>query len=71
MVFDKPPCKNREVPLFLLRKIWDEFIMGFHANYYDINELHGVGLDFVKDQPNDKHNPLRGPPTPRHVPNPS
>jgi hypothetical protein len=23
MVFDKPPCNNREVPLYFLRKLWE------------------------------------------------
>jgi hypothetical protein len=43
MVFDKPPCNNREVLLFLLRKLWAKFILGFHVSYFDIGEFHGVG----------------------------
>jgi hypothetical protein len=44
MVFDKPPCNNREVPLYFLRKLWEEFILGHHVNYFDIGEFQGVGL---------------------------
>jgi hypothetical protein len=32
MVFDKPPCNNMEMPLYFLRKLWIEFIMGKHVN---------------------------------------
>jgi hypothetical protein len=32
MVFDKPPCNNREMPLYFLRKLWDEINLGKHVN---------------------------------------
>jgi hypothetical protein len=32
MVFDKPPCNNREMPLYFLRKLSVDFIMGKHIN---------------------------------------
>jgi hypothetical protein len=47
MVFDKPPCNKREVPLKFLRKLWDEFILGQHVNYFDIADFLGVGLGFT------------------------
>jgi hypothetical protein len=43
MVFDKPPCNNREVPLYFLRKLWDEFILGKNVNYFDMGDFQGVG----------------------------
>jgi hypothetical protein len=39
MVFDKPPYNNREVPLYFLRKLWTEFVLGHHVNYFDIGEF--------------------------------
>jgi hypothetical protein len=39
MVFDKPPCNNKEVPLYFLRKLWVEFVLGHHVNYFDIGEF--------------------------------
>jgi hypothetical protein len=50
MVFDKPPCNNREVPLYFMRKLWAKFIMGKNVNYFDIGKFHGVGLGSVNDQ---------------------
>ena len=49
MVFDKPHCKNREVPLYFLYQLWAKFIIGFHVNYFDISEFHGVGLGSTQD----------------------
>jgi hypothetical protein len=43
MVFDKPPCNNSEVPLYIWRKLWEEFILGHHVNYFDMGEFQGVG----------------------------
>ena len=39
MVFDKPPCDNMDVPLYFLRKLWVDFILGKHFNYFDISEF--------------------------------
>jgi hypothetical protein len=49
MVFDKPPYNNREVPLYFLRKLWDEFILGLHVNYFDMGEFQGVGIGSTLD----------------------
>ena len=51
MVFDKPPCNNVEVPRYFLRKLWAEFVLGFHVNYFDITEFQGVSFVSVQDQP--------------------
>jgi hypothetical protein len=32
MVFDKPLYNKRDVPLYFLRKLWDEFILGKNVN---------------------------------------
>jgi len=70
MVFDKPPCNNVEVPQYFLRKLWAEFELGYHVNYFDITEFQGVGLGSAQDRPQAHRNPLRGPPAPRREPNP-
>jgi len=44
MVYDKPPCNNREVPQYFLRQLWVEFVLGLHVNYFDITEFHDIGL---------------------------
>lgn len=71
MVFDKPPCNNREVPQYLLRKLWAEFELGLHVNYFDITEFQGVGLGSAQDRSAARQKPLRGPLPPKHEPNPA
>ena len=51
MVFDKPPCYNVEVPQYFLRKIWVEFVLGLHANYFDITKFQGIDFGSAQDQP--------------------
>ena len=70
MVFYKPPCNNVEVPQYFLKKIWADFVLGFHVNYFDITEFQGVGFGSAQDRPHAHQNPLRGPPAPRQEPNP-
>ena len=43
MVFDEDPHGNRDIPFYFLRKLYAEFILGKHVNYFDILEFHGVG----------------------------
>ena len=43
MVFDVPPHNNREIPLYFLRKMYVEFMLGKHVNYFDMMEFQGVG----------------------------
>jgi hypothetical protein len=52
MVFEKPPCNNREVPLYFLRKLWAEFMLGHHVNFLDIGELWGCVLVPERDYKN-------------------
>jgi hypothetical protein len=42
MVFDEDPRGNRDIPLYFLRKLYAEFILGKHVNYFDILEFQGV-----------------------------
>jgi hypothetical protein len=70
MVFDKPPCNNVEVPQYFLRKLWAEFVLGLHVNYFDITEFQGRGLGSAQDRPHAHRNPLRGPPAPRRESDP-
>ena len=49
MVFDKPPCNNVEVPQYFLRKLWAEFVLGFHVNYFDITEFQGISFGSAQD----------------------
>ena len=43
MVFDEDPHGNRDIPFYFLRKLYLEFILGKHVNYFDILEFQGVG----------------------------
>jgi hypothetical protein len=65
MFCDKPPSNNREVPLNFMRKLWDEFIMGKHVNYFDIGELQGLGLESAQDRENARCDDVLGPHPPR------
>ena len=39
MVFDEDPYGNKDIPLYFLRKLYAEFILGKHVNYFDILEF--------------------------------
>jgi hypothetical protein len=49
MVFDKPPCNNKEVPLYFLQKLWAKFILGRHVKYFDMGDFHRVGRGSSQD----------------------
>ena len=55
MVFDIPPHNNREVPLYFLRKLYVEFVMGKHVNYFDMLGFQGVGRGMPQHRPNSRH----------------
>lgn len=55
MVFDHSPHNNREMPLYFLRKMYAEFVLGKHVNYFDILEFQGVGLGMPQQCPNARH----------------
>ena len=43
MVFDAPPYNNHEVPMYFLKKLYCEFVLGEIPNYFDILESQGRG----------------------------
>ena len=43
MVFDIPPHRNLEVPFYLLRKLYAEFVLGLKVNYWSMKPNMGVG----------------------------
>ena len=43
MVFDAPPCNNHEVPMYFLKKLYCEFVLGEILSYFDILESQGRG----------------------------
>ena len=50
MVFDKELNNNMEVPLYFFWKLWAEFVLGLHVNYFDITKFQGGGLGSAQDQ---------------------
>ena len=61
MVLEKAPNNNMEVPLYFLWKLWAEFMLGLHVNYFDITESQGAGLGSAQDQEHARGNPMLGP----------
>ena len=52
MIFDMPPHNNREIPLYFLRKMYAEFVLGKHVNYFDILAFQGIGGGIPQNRPN-------------------
>ena len=50
MVFEKSPNNNMEVPLYFPKKLWVEFMLGLHVNYFDIGEFQGLALGSAQDR---------------------
>ena len=65
MVFDKEPNNNMEVSLYFLWKLWAEFVLGLHVNYFDITEFQGADLGSAQDRERARCNPVLGPCPPR------
>ena len=65
MVFDKPPNNNLDVPFYFIKKLYAEFLLGHHVNYFDIRPFQGVG----GGMPQDREGAVRVIPRP-HVPLP-
>ena len=55
MVFDIPPHNNKEVPLYILWNLYEEFVMGKHVNYFDMLGFQGVGRGMPQNRPNSRH----------------
>ena len=70
MVFDKAPNNNMEVPLYFLRKLWAEFVLGLHVNYFGIIEFQGADLGSAQDRERARRNPVLGPSPLRWMPVP-
>ena len=43
MVFDAPRYNNQKVPMYFLKKLYYEFVLGEISNYFDILQSHGRG----------------------------
>ena len=56
MVFDIPPHNNREVPLYFLQKLYPEFVMGKHVNYFNMLGFQGVGRGIPQHRPHARNN---------------
>ena len=67
MVFDEDPHGNKDMPLYFLRKLYAEFILWKHVNYFDILEFHGIGWGMPQNRENARanHNCVIPPPHPR------
>ena len=52
MVFDIPTHNNKEIPLYFLWKMYAEFVLGKHVNYFDILQFQGIGGGIPQNQPN-------------------
>ena len=50
-----PPHNNREVPMYFLRKLYAEFVMGKHVNYFDMLGFQGVGRGMPQHRPHARH----------------
>ena len=55
MVFDILPHNNREVSLYFLHKLYVEFVMGKHVNYFDMLGFQGVGRGIPQHRPHARH----------------
>ena len=61
MVFDEDPHGNRDIPFYFLRKLYAEFILGKHVNYFDILGFKGVGHVMPQDREGARTDPNRVP----------
>ena len=50
MVFDEDPHGNKDMPFYFLRKLYAEFILGKHVNYFDILGFQGVSHGMPQDR---------------------
>ncbi|XP_057849082.2 uncharacterized protein LOC131060013 isoform X1 [Cryptomeria japonica] len=51
MVFDKPPNNNLDIPFYFIKKLYPEFVLQKHVNYFDIQPFQGVGLGMPQNRP--------------------
>ena len=63
MVFDEDPHGNRDIPFYFLKKLYEEFILEKHVNYFDLLGFQGVGHGMPQDSLGSRTDP-------NHVPHP-
>lgn len=51
MVFDKPANNNLDIPFYFIKKLYAEFVLYKHVNYFDIQPFQGVGLGMPQNRP--------------------
>ena len=69
MAFDEYPHGKRDIPFYFLRKLYAEFILGKHVNYFDILGFQGVGHGMPQDREGARTDPNLVP-RPPHTPKP-
>ena len=69
MAFDEDPHGNRDIPFYFLRKLYAEFILGKHVNYFDLLGFQGVGHGMPQDREWARTDPNHVP-CPPHTPKP-
>ena len=57
MVFDAPPCNNHEVPMYFLKKLYCEFVLGEIPNYFDMLDSQGRGGGSSFERPGARRDP--------------
>ena len=72
-VFDEDPHGNIDIPLYFLRKLYAEFILGKHVNYFGILEFQvvGSGMPQNREHARDDPNRVHPPPHPQTPPHPT
>ena len=65
MVFNEDPHGNRDIPFYFLRKLYAEFILGKHVNYFDLLGNQGVGHGMPQDREGVRTDPNHVPRPPR------
>ena len=57
IVFDEDPHGNRDMPLYFLRKLHVDFILGKYVNYFDITEFQGIQWGMHQNREHAKADP--------------
>ena len=55
--FDAPPCNNHDVPMYFLKKLYCEFVLGEIPNYFDILPSQGRGGGSLFERPRARRDP--------------
>ena len=57
IVFGEDPHGNRDIPFYFFKKLYAEFILGKHVNYFDILGFQGVIHGMPQDREGAKTDP--------------